>query len=937
MGRGWVRWNRFSAGVDKLCSGLSQASWLLALIAVPLYFNLFSKQVFEADKLAVLRALLVASGAAWGVRLFSRAAARPLSALRGIVAHLRTPLVVPSLCLAASFLLSSFFSVEPRLSWFGSQFRARGTLTTLSLLLLFFVLLHNLDQAAKLRRIWLAILLASVPISLYGILQFSGLDPLPWGKFFEGGRGLRIISTQGNPIFLGAYLLTPIFLALGLTFHQFRWGARDSRWRQIGSGLLAVCLLILNLTALLLTASRGPGLGFLAGCSLFVILASAASSKGPIAGRRKVAHLVAPVVCSLTLLAVLGLTVLFLVRVPAAYSQLLHTNEIDRDVPPTLFVRVLIWDAAMKLMTGPGVVHFSDGSEDALAAYRPWIGFGPETVAGVLLSQYPPKLVQFGRRRDRPDHAHNLIVQDLITRGWLGVSVFLFFFICVLVQGLEYLGLIPGRSQRWILLLGLMAGGLGGGISALIWLPWMLGLGVSLGLVLALCSYLLWFSLRQAGGHFKSARAHDWFLTAILAALWAQFIEQQSGLGTAAGILHFWVLSALVVVVGEGRGKWTTIQEAEGSLNTFRQRERAGILSDALLIAFALVTLGFDFFGQWDRSNSLIAAAWAELTGSDSVSPLFRPSNLLLILFLTWAAGILLAYLWNQDLRRRWSRPERLKQFFFLAIGSLLTFYLCLSAQLALSVGSIRQGPMGGSIFESRVAPYSLYWLVLLLFLAILAPVLSLQARKRAGRATLVAPMGAIIAGLLVFRFWRLEAAEVARDVVLKQGQTLSLQGRFEDAYLVFQQLDIAGTKNLGIHLLAWSESEFRYATQLDSSQREDVLRSAQRHLQSAIRLRPLDIAPLEELARVEQLRAEGTASKEEQALLLSHALESLGKALQMAPARGYVHYETAQVLRQMGRNEEARQALAVAFRLDPTLQRVIKGLESDPGDPNSR
>ncbi|MCB0028420.1 MAG: hypothetical protein KDE28_10965, partial [Anaerolineales bacterium] len=50
------------------CDGALEASWLLAIILVPVYFNIHSDRVFEPDKLTLLRSLALLMAAVWLVR-----------------------------------------------------------------------------------------------------------------------------------------------------------------------------------------------------------------------------------------------------------------------------------------------------------------------------------------------------------------------------------------------------------------------------------------------------------------------------------------------------------------------------------------------------------------------------------------------------------------------------------------------------------------------------------------------------------------------------------------------------------------------------------------------------------------------------------------------------------------------------------------------------
>src|SRR6476659_7385474 len=56
-------------------------------------------------------------------------------------------------------------------------------------------------------------ILTSVPVALYGLLQANRLDPLPWA----GDTATRVASSMGNAIFVAAWLI----LAVPYTLYRF--------------------------------------------------------------------------------------------------------------------------------------------------------------------------------------------------------------------------------------------------------------------------------------------------------------------------------------------------------------------------------------------------------------------------------------------------------------------------------------------------------------------------------------------------------------------------------------------------------------------------------------------------------------------------------------------------------------------------------------------
>ncbi len=198
-----------------------QAGWLLALIVAPLYFNIYSSRVFEPDKISLLRTLALAMGAAWLVLRAERRRispglggaemnlrARLRGGLRATMA--RNPLALPALFLWLAYALSTLLSLSPTVSFFGSYQRLQGLYTFSSYLVIFLLAASLVQSRADIERAISAALVVSFPAAMYGIIQHYFLDPLPW----VGDVTARVASTLGNSIFIAAFLILTIPLAL---------------------------------------------------------------------------------------------------------------------------------------------------------------------------------------------------------------------------------------------------------------------------------------------------------------------------------------------------------------------------------------------------------------------------------------------------------------------------------------------------------------------------------------------------------------------------------------------------------------------------------------------------------------------------------------------------------------------------------------------------
>lgn len=248
--------------IARYCDIAMELGWLLSLVTIPLYFNIYTSRVFEPDKITILRSLVMVMAGAWlikGAALWlgdrtTLVQARVSKNRNGrekeptelfhpdddfvpvdtrpsfLDRFFRRPLMLPTLFLCLVYLLATILSVVPGISWWGSYQRLQGTYTFYTYVTLFLILLFNLKERRQIERIITFVLLVNVPITLYGILQHNNADPLPW----QGDTTNRVTSSMGNAIFISAYLIMCIPLALyrGITTGVWLWSNRTMARRS---------------------------------------------------------------------------------------------------------------------------------------------------------------------------------------------------------------------------------------------------------------------------------------------------------------------------------------------------------------------------------------------------------------------------------------------------------------------------------------------------------------------------------------------------------------------------------------------------------------------------------------------------------------------------------------------------------------------------------
>lgn len=189
-----------------------EASWLLALTLVPIYFNLYSARHFEPDKVAVLRSLALIGLAAGLIWLLDWPGQRPSDTQPASwwTTVRASPLFWPTVAYTAVFVFTTITSITPTVSLWGSYQRMQGLYTYLSYVMLGVLVAVALRTPAQRERFITLSLAAATVVSVYGIMQHYQLDPLPW----RGDVIARVASTLGNSIFVAAYLIMIVPLAL---------------------------------------------------------------------------------------------------------------------------------------------------------------------------------------------------------------------------------------------------------------------------------------------------------------------------------------------------------------------------------------------------------------------------------------------------------------------------------------------------------------------------------------------------------------------------------------------------------------------------------------------------------------------------------------------------------------------------------------------------
>ena len=963
--------------LSRFCEAIIEAGWLAALIYVPLFFNVHSSRVFEPDKISVLRSIALVMVIAWLIKVLNDGLGRgqpdgeKVSLWRRIV---NTPLVLPTLLLVLAYLISTVFSINPRISFFGSYQRLQGTYSTLSYIVIFFLVLGHLRRPEQWRRMAYTIILVSVPIAIYGLLQRANLDPLPWG----GDVQRRIAGNMGNAIFVAAYLIMAFFLTLErLLEHLGRLvSSEDNRQSTMDAVLAGFYLFIIAVQslAILFTQSRGPLLGWLAGLFVFILL-FLLGLRGRAGERENKGGIIRLLERWLWLpwigLALAGIAFLVVFNIPGSPLAPLRTNPIIGRLgtaldleSQTARVRTLIWEGAAELIaphapleypaTG-GTGDVTAMTPDVLNPLRPLIGYGPEAMWMAYNPFYPPDLAHYESRNASPDRSHNETFDSLVITGVLGFVAYMALFLSIFFFSLRWLGLMRTRGQKILFFVLAIGGGLLGSLLAYATMGnWVLfGIALPAGMSLGILAYILTAAIwNEIGQHPMHLGQRELLVMTVLATIIAHFIEIHFGIAIAATRTYFWIWSAVLVVVGMG---WLQLNEqaeqpvpqpapvvtasrkkkGRSTPAPARPAAASGQWNEVIIYAVALgimlFVIAFNYIINPNvldlrSSNPLVVFVQSFTTRVDTkVGERFVSLGLFWMVTFVVLVGTVVALL---DIARnravavtgRWLGKAALIS---LAISLGMFFGLGLLHAATIARDAARQQP-GGSITLDQLATMSAshiteFYIISLLLIVLLA--FTVWRSLRGGPGWLgaggwLAPAGGAVlavAGLLII--FNLNASLVRADIVYKQGQAYDNAGRYAEAVQLYQ-MAIDEEPQEDYYYLFLGRAQLEQARAASDAQQQSFLANAEQSLLRAQALNPLNTDHSANLGRLYLAKSQMTSGTE-RTQAVQRALDYYAVATRLSPNAAHLHNEYGTAYQVAGQPDKALEQFDISLALD--------------------
>ncbi len=927
--------------LSALCDRLLEAGWLLALIVTPLFFNVYSSRVFEPDKLSILRSIALLMVVIWIIKVIdssglAQKAQRPKPedeqvASPGLWQRLNTvPLVVPTLLLVGAYLLSTLLSVAPRISLWGSYMRLQGTYTTLSYIVIFFLMLGTMHRREQVDRLCSTVILTSLPIALYGILQHYNLDSLPW----SGDVVMRVASNMGNAIFVAAYLIMALPITLARLIESFSTLMKEEEG-TISHALLAgsyTFAISVQLICIFFTQSRGPWLGLLGGLYVFVLvgLISLRHSAGPHSWRGRLWQ-------GWVILTVLALVFLVAFNLPntplSRFREMPYLGRLGQILNTeagTGKVRVLIWEGTIELIRSNFL--------------RALVGYGPETMHVVYNPFYPPDLAHYEARNASPDRSHNETFDALVITGANGFIIYMLLFAGIFYYGLKWLGFMQTEKQRNLFLLLGVSGSIVG-----VFLPRLIegtyrlsGVGLPVGFIAGTSIYLMLSAILFYTEEQPTDFARQVLLIGIFSAIVAHFIEIHFGIAIASTRTHFWAYTAMFVLLGLNRIQdkpeseaiaveqpspppptWQSKrarrrarrEERQASLPTTRSEQSAGpslmtkVVAGSLIVSIILFTMGFEFvanpMGEFDPLRIIQLSLTTFAPRND---PARTSYGVLWMFFLTWVVGALVVL----SEAERTAPVRKTTSWWLSALGVYAAVTLGIFVvEMGIHTSLLKPG--------TDIANAFVFYCVTILVLAVLLALALLRNMRLPERWCQFSHSWAYALALVlaVFAILVTNISIVKADVYYKQGLKLEEEQRWDTAIQLYKKAISLAQDQDYYYLFLGRALMGKATTASDAAQRVQWFEEGFKALDQARQLNPLNTDHYANLGRLERNWADLASTTEERDQRLDLAHNYYVQAAEHSPNNAQIFNEWALVYMAKGDYAGAREKLEYSLALD--------------------
>ncbi len=229
-----------------------RSSFYFLFILVPLILTPWNYELFEYNKMVITYGITAIIFGAWLIQMITDREIRIA----------KTPLDIPLALFVASLLVSTLFSMDPHVSWFGYYSRFNGGMWSIfSYVILYYAFVTHFPPVKKILNVIVA---TTGVVALYGFAEHFGIDKNLWVQDVQS----RVFSTLGQPNWLAAFLAAVLPISLYLFAANISRATAMQGIKFLFGGITAILFFLV----ILYTRSRSGYLGLAVADVVFWLL-----------------------------------------------------------------------------------------------------------------------------------------------------------------------------------------------------------------------------------------------------------------------------------------------------------------------------------------------------------------------------------------------------------------------------------------------------------------------------------------------------------------------------------------------------------------------------------------------------------------------------------------------------------------------------------------
>lgn len=261
--------------IIKICENIISFSFYSILFLVPVVFFNANYELFEFNKMWATFVLSLIVGGAWFTKII----------LQRKFSIQKTPLDIPIGLFLLSQIISTIFSLDSHVSFWGYYSRFNGgLLSIITYIFLYYAFTTNLSFEKIVKRAVYVSLASGVFVALWGLPSHFGNDPTCyifrgsfdvscWTNAFQ--PKVRIFSTLGQPDWLAAYLAILLPVSIILFIQNFKNLKSLTNLKTVNFALISILFYV----DLVFTKSRSGFIAFWVSLVILIVIYALTNKK----------------------------------------------------------------------------------------------------------------------------------------------------------------------------------------------------------------------------------------------------------------------------------------------------------------------------------------------------------------------------------------------------------------------------------------------------------------------------------------------------------------------------------------------------------------------------------------------------------------------------------------------------------------------------------